>query len=111
VKKATPLLRATMRRAGPKQTRKANKNATDHERQTFLLADAMEEPLSRAISYAGALELIGFGLCRIGDDHGQAVLAIAETISADLAVAQKIWRQIMATSSDAQKRANRRTKA
>lgn len=65
----------------------------------FLLVNAMEEPLNRAIAYGEALELIGFGLNRIGDDHGQAVLAIAEAITADLAAVQKTWRQIMANSS------------
>jgi hypothetical protein len=60
----------------------------------FLCTNAMEEPLSRAIAYNGALELVGFGLCRIGDDHGQAVLAIAEAMTADLAAVQKAWRQI-----------------
>jgi hypothetical protein len=59
----------------------------------------MEEPLSRAIAYSGALELVGFGLNRIGDDHGQVVLAIAEAMTADLAAVQKSWRQTMASSS------------
>ncbi len=70
----------------------------------------MEEPLSRAVAYSGALELIGFGLNRIGDDHGQAVLAIAEALTADLAAVQKAWRQIM-TSSSARRSPKRRRRA
>jgi hypothetical protein len=61
----------------------------------------MEEPLSRALAYASALELVGFGLNRIGDDHGQAVLAVAEAMTVDLEAVQTAWRQIMAASSRA----------
>ena len=61
----------------------------------------MEEPLSRALAYSRALELIGFGLNRIGDDHGQAVLTIAEAMTAELAKVQKSWRQVFAASAHA----------
>jgi hypothetical protein len=77
----------------------------------FLCTNAMEEPLSRAIAYNGALELVGFGLCRIGDDHGQAVLAIAEAMTADLAAVQKAWRQIMVAGPSARRRPKRRPRA
>jgi hypothetical protein len=69
----------------------------------------MEEPLARAVSYVGALELIGYGLCRIGDEHGMSVIALAEAMSADLGAVQKSWRQIVRTP--ARRRANRSTKA
>ena len=72
-------------------------------------ANAMEEPLARAMAYCSALELIGFGLNRIGDDHGQAVIALAETLSADLVMVQKSWRQMV--GSPARRSANRRTSA
>ena len=72
-------------------------------------AVAMEEPLCRAISYGGALELIGFGLNLVGNDHGQAVLAIAEAMVAELVAVEKSWRQIMATGSDVRKTFKRRT--
>jgi hypothetical protein len=98
-----------MRRAGPKHSQKLDQEATNHERQTFLLANAMEEPLARAVSYVGALELIGYGLCRIGDEHGQSVIALAEVMSADLGAVQKSWRQMV--GSPARRRDNRRTKA
>jgi hypothetical protein len=62
-------------------------------------AATMEEPLNRALAYSGALELIGFGLNRIGDDHGQAVLALAETMTLELVAVQKTWRHIFAASS------------
>ena len=74
-----------------------------------MLANAMELPLTRAVAYAGALELIGFGLSRIGDDHGQAVIVLAEAMTADLAAVQKVWRQMVRTPP--RERANRRTKA
>jgi hypothetical protein len=61
-----------------------------------LVATAMEEPLDRALAYSGALDLIGFGLNRIGDDHGRAVLAIAEVMTLELVMLQKSWRQMMA---------------
>lgn len=76
----------------------------------FLSATAMEEPLNRALAYSSALELIGFGLNRIGDGHGQAVLAIAEAMTADLAAIQTAWRQIMASAS-ARRSSNRRPRA
>jgi hypothetical protein len=71
----------------------------------------MEEPLSRAISYGGALELIGFGLKQIDENHGQAVLAIAEVMAAELVAVQKSWRQIMVTSSGARRTSKRRSQA
>ncbi len=83
----------------------------DLRRHVFSLACEMEEPLSRALAYSGALELIGFGLNRTGDDHGQAVLAIAEAMTADLEAVQKAWRQIMAAGSSARRRSKRRPKA
>jgi len=71
----------------------------------------MEEPLNRVIAYGTVLELIGYGLNRIGDDHGQAVLAIAETMLADLEAVKKSWRKIMATGSLARRNTRGRPKA
>jgi hypothetical protein len=70
----------------------------------------MEVPLNRVIAYGTVLELIGYGLNRIGDDHGQAVLAIAETMLADLEVVKKVWRKIMATDSLARRNTRGRPK-
>lgn len=100
-----------MSKNAPKRSRQTSHSIGDRarDRQTFHLADEIEEPLARAVSYAGALELIGFGLCRIGDEHGQAVIALAEAMTADLAAVQKVWRQMVRTP--ARRRANRRTKA
>lgn len=98
-----PLLGATLRKIGPKPSRQAEsgKADSDRRRRAFLCATAMEEPLSRAVAYSAALELIGFGLNLIGDDHGPAVLAVAEALTAELAAVQKSWRQIVAASSRA----------
>jgi len=78
-----------------------------------MLGCDLEEPLNRALAYSGALELIGFGLNRIGDDNGQAVLAIAEALTVELASVQKSWRQIVAASTGARDRRStkRRPKA
>lgn len=99
-------MRTSHTRSQPGKITTANRN---HGNRVVACAVAMEEPLSRAISYGYALELIGFGLKRIDDDHGQAVLAIAETMAAELVAVQKSWRQIMATGSGARKTFNRRT--
>ena len=40
----------------------------------------MEEPLDQAPAFARALDLMGFGLNSIADDHGPALLTIAEAM-------------------------------
>jgi hypothetical protein len=64
----------------------------------FALACDMEEPLDQALAFANALDLMGFGLNSIGDDHGPALLAIAEALTGQLTAAKKPWWQIMAAS-------------
>jgi len=96
-------------RAGHAKSQRGKITTADRKRDNDVLACAvaMEEPLSRAISYGGALELIGFGLKRIDDNHGQAVLAIAEAMVEELVAVEKSWRQIMATGSGVKKASKR----
>jgi hypothetical protein len=58
----------------------------------------MEEPLDQALAFARALDLMGFGLNSIADDHGPALLAIAEVLTGQLTTAKKKWREIVAAS-------------
>ncbi len=67
-------------------------------RHIFSLACDMEEPLDQALAFARTLDLMGFGLNNIADDHGPSFVAIAEALADRLTTAKKTWRQIMATS-------------
>jgi len=67
-------------------------------RRVFKLACDLEEPLDQALAFASALDLMGYGLNGIGDDHGPALLAIAEALTGQLTTAKMSWRQIMAAS-------------
>ena len=66
------------------------------EKALLVLVAAMEEPLDRAIAYGAALALMGYGLNRIGDDHGDAILATAETLLRDLETAKSLWQKALA---------------
>lgn len=69
--------------------------------RVFTLGCELEEPLDQALALARVLDLMGFGLRAIHNDHGPALLAIAEALTSQLSTAKETWRQIMATSSRA----------
>lgn len=50
----------------------------------------MEEPLTEAIGFAGALKLMGEGLAERGDE-GCAVLAVSEAVQQRLQTVQDVW--------------------
>ncbi len=68
-------------------------------RHVFSLISELEGPLDQALALAGALDLMGFGLGSIADDHGPALLAVAHAITAQLRDAKTTWRQLFAAGS------------
>jgi hypothetical protein len=66
--------------------------AEDLRHRVFMLACNMEEPLDQALAFARALDLMSFGLNSIADDHGPALLAIAEAMTGQLTAARTaVW--------------------
>jgi hypothetical protein len=55
----------------------------------------LEEPLDRALALARAVELMGYGLRNLDDDLVAAVVTVAEALTAELATAKSVWRQLM----------------
>lgn len=77
----------------------------------FALTGDMEEPLAQALALADALDLMGFGLRHVSDDHGAALIAIAEALSHELKTAQNTWRKIMITYTNKSRVSARRQMA
>ena len=61
-------------------------------RRIFSFACDLEEPLDQTLAFARALDLMGFGLRSIHNDHGPAFLTIAEALTDWLKTARKTWR-------------------
>ncbi len=78
-------------------------------RRIFSLACDMEEPLDQALAFARALDVMGFGLNSIADDHGPSFVTIAEALTDRLNAAKKTWRQIVAASRYEHRAVARRT--
>jgi len=78
-------------------------------RRIFSLACDMEKPLDQALAFASALDLIGFGLRTIADDHAPALLAVAEAMTAQITTTKETWRQLMAVSTHKPRARSRRT--
>ncbi len=72
--------------------------AEDLRRRIFALACEMEKPLAQSLAFAGALDLMGFGLRNISDDHSPAFLAITEAMTDELKSAKITWQKILAAS-------------
>jgi hypothetical protein len=53
----------------------------------------LEEPLARALAFARAIELMGFGLSNLDDDLTAAFVTTAEHLIDELKAAKKICRR------------------
>ena len=89
-----------MPKSRPSSTRTSDRRVAVQElrRRVFRLTCDLEEPLDQALAFTNALNLMGYGLNSIGDDHGPALLAVAEAMTGQLTTAKKTWRQIVAAS-------------
>lgn len=87
-----------MSRTHKSSTAEKFKAAEDLRRRIFSLACEMEEPLAQALAFAGALDLMGFGLRNIADDHGVSLLAIVEALTDELKAAKMVWQKLLAAS-------------
>lgn len=67
-------------------------------RRVFKLGCDLEEPLDLALAFTRALDLMGYGLNGIGDDHGSSLLAVAEALTGQITTAKKTWRRLLAAS-------------
>ena len=88
-----------MRKADPSPppgSQRLRAEEEEHRQRLFVLAGEMEEPLAQARALADALDLMGLGLRHVSDDHGAALLAIAEVLSRELKTAQTLWRKVLA---------------
>lgn len=100
-----------MSKANPSPVHPTNlRSDEDLHHQIFVRASAMEEPLDQARALIRALRLMGFGLNAIADEHGSAVLAIAEAADAQLLAVNKACQQVMEASRQPHAQSGRRTR-
>jgi hypothetical protein len=86
--------------------------ATQAEAQTtkiFALTCEIEDSLGAALSYADALELMGFGMQCLGDDYSAALITVVETLMKHLKSAKSACRLILDERKDPENKDGRRT--